>query len=179
MTLALILRFWREAAIGALILVLVASCVTRDHRIAAAAVAQEHSRQADSVLRVITPQLALVDTKVVRDTVTIRREIARQVTLRDTLLEHLTDTVRVKEFVRAADSVQHACSDLANDCVEFRRIAQLRFDAYEAKLKALPVSRGPTRRCGFGFALGPSMTRDGGTLRAAPIGATAGLACRW
>lgn len=136
----LALKYWRELAIGALVLTLMAKCVSRDHGIEARGVAKERGRQADSVLVVTKAPLARVDTLLVHDTLTVRNVIARQVALRDTVLAHITDTVVVKEFVRVADSVRTACTELAGDCAAFRRLAQQRFDAYEAKLAAQPIA---------------------------------------
>lgn len=139
----LVLKYWREGAITVLVLALVASCVARDHRLRAAGAATERTRVADSVLVVNRSQLVRVDTLLIHDTVTVRRTVAHLDTLRDTLLAHLTDTIVVKEFVKAADVTAKACSELSGDCAEFRRLANQRFAAYEAKLATVP----PPRTC--------------------------------
>lgn len=136
--LPLLLRFWREAAIVVLALALIGSCHARDHRIAASAVAKEQSRQADSTLRVVTPRLARVDTLFVHDTVVVRPTLARIITLRDTVLQHLTDTVLVREYVTSSDSAAHACTDLLNDCAQFRIDATASIAAWKAKALAAP-----------------------------------------
>lgn len=143
--LTLLLRFWRESLIAVLIVGLIASCVSRDHRIAARAVAQEHSRQADSVLGVVTPRLAKVETLFVRDTVKVRVAINHVTVLRDTLLLHLTDTVMVKEYVARTDSVVQACTELSNDCATFRSLATQKIAALETKLAAQPAMHQPSK----------------------------------
>lgn len=117
----------------------------RDHRIAAEAVAQERSRQADSVLRVVTPQLALVDTRVVHDTVKVRVAVERVRLIQDTLLHHLTDTLLVKEYVTRTDSAMHACTELSQDCAAFRDFATRKIAALETKIAAAPITSPPSR----------------------------------
>lgn len=58
---------------------------------------------------------------------------------RDTVLQHLTDTVQVKVFVARADSVVRACSELSESCGQFRvraesSLATLRLDRDRWKL---------------------------------------------
>ena len=69
------------------------------------------------------------------DTFTIWRN--RTTVLRDTVLAHLTDTVRVKEYVATSDSTIRACSDVILSCDTVRA----RYRALVAKdstLAALP-----------------------------------------
>ena len=58
----------------------------------------------------------VVDTEYVHDTVRLTHATTVYVTARDTLLLHLTDTIKVKEFVQASDSVVKACSMLQESC---------------------------------------------------------------
>lgn len=160
MILALLLKYWKDALIGVLVLSLIASCVARDHRIAAKAVAQVRSRQADSVLRVITPQLVHTDTLLIRDTIKVRVAVERVVTLRDTVLRHLTDTVLVKQFVTRADSAAHACTELSNDCATFRALANQKMAALQAKLDARPAVQ--TRSCTVSNVVAGGLSIAGG-----------------
>lgn len=51
-----------------------------------------------------------------RDTLRLRITETRYVRARDTILAHLTDTVRVREFVTAADSTVAACRAVVATC---------------------------------------------------------------
>lgn len=123
---------------AALALGLMAACHARDNALKAEGIAVERYRVADSTLRVVTPQLARVDTLLVRDTVTVRTAVNRVRTLRDTLLVHLTDTVLVKQFVTRADSAAAACVELVTDCSAFRAFATQKIAALESKLNVAP-----------------------------------------
>lgn len=98
----------------------------------------ERMRVADSTLKAIKPQMARVDTLIVRDTVRVRVAINHVVQMTDTVLHHLTDTVLVKEFVTKADSAAKACSELSNDCQAFRSYATQTINALNQKLTAQP-----------------------------------------
>lgn len=176
--LSLAKRFWREAVIAALALALVASCEARDHRIAAVAVAQTKSASADSVLRVVTPQVAIHDTAVVHDTVRVRVAVDRVQQLHDTVLAHLTDTVLVREYVSRADSAARACVELANDCAAFRASATAEIAAWKAKAQA-STPAAPSR-FGLGCAAGPTVLAT--SLASPPrigLGASCGVAIRF
>ena len=121
MTLALLLRYWKEAVIVALVLGLVAMCHARDRALIQRGEALQRAHVADSTLKAVTPKLARVDT------------------LRDTLLTHLTDTVLVKEYVTRTDSAIKACSDLLGDCTAFRAYATTTIQALRDKLSAQPA----------------------------------------
>lgn len=75
------------------------------------------------------------------------RTIVRYRTARDTVLQHLTDTVRVKEYVARADSVVRSCSELlsvsslyATRCDSAQ--ASLRLDRDRWKLSAESLKPG-------------------------------------
>lgn len=51
---------------------------------------------------------------------TFTRWRTKTVTLRDTLLRHITDTVLVKQFVAASDTALHACSEVIVSCDTIR-----------------------------------------------------------
>lgn len=59
---------------------------------------------------------ARVDSVFVHDTVRLTQWRTRFDTLQDTVLQHLTDTVKVREFVRVADSTIAACSAVVLTC---------------------------------------------------------------
>jgi hypothetical protein len=106
-------------------------------------------RIADSISRSLAPKLAHVDTLVVHDTVTVRVAIDRVVTLRDTVLQHLTDTMLVKQYVARTDTALHACSELSDDCAQFRALAVQKFAADSNKFIAFKASIAPPPRFGF------------------------------
>jgi DNA topoisomerase IB len=139
MTFALLLRYWRELTIAVLITAGMTECHRRDVALRAAGVALERARVADSTLRAIAPKLARVDTQLVHDTVRVRVAVDRVVTLRDTVLAHLTDTVLVKQFVTRADSAAQACVELSSSCQAFRAYATQTIAALEAKAAAAPA----------------------------------------
>jgi hypothetical protein len=136
----LVIRYWRETLIAALVLVVVGLCAHERHALIQQGIAQERSRLADSTLRVVVPQRLVHDTAVVHDTVRVRSTIARVDTLRDTVLTHLTDTVLVKEYVTRTDSALHACTELLNDCAAFRVSANQTIAALQSKLAVQPVT---------------------------------------
>ncbi len=151
----LLLRYWREAALAVLIVAVMAACHARDNALKAEGIALERSRVADSTLKAIAPRLARVDTLIVRDTIRTRVAVDRVVTLRDTVLTHLTDTVLVKEFVTRADSAAKACVELSTDCQAFRALATQKIAALESKLSLVPPSRRrPWGSLVLSFALG-------------------------
>lgn len=148
MNVVLLLRFWREASIGALVLIVVAACHARDVAIAERGRALERVRVADSTLAVVRPALTRVETKLVRDTVRVRVAVDRLVTLRDTVLAHIHDTTIVRTFVTRADSAASACLALSNDCQAFKAYATQTIAALESKLTVTPDPAKPRRQLG-------------------------------
>ncbi len=136
----LLVKYWREAGIAVLFLVLVGYCQARDRAKVAEGQAQERYRVADSTLRVIKPQLAHTDTVLVRDTIRLTRLVPALQVIHDTLLRHLTDTVLVRQFIEKADSTVQACTDLLSSCTLFRRQATATIAALEAKAAAIPAA---------------------------------------
>ena len=134
--LLLAVRWWREAALLLLAGVLIASCHARDVALRDRGRAEERARVADSTLHAIRPLLARADTVLVHDTVRVRVAVDRVVTMTDTVLAHLTDTVLVKQYVQTADSAAKACSLLVTDCARYRGYAEQTIRALEAKLAA-------------------------------------------
>lgn len=70
--------------------------------------------QADSAR--IAASMRRTDSVFSRDTVRLRSTLIRYQTRRDTILAHLTDTVRVREFVTLADSTIGACRAAVSSC---------------------------------------------------------------
>lgn len=140
MTLALMLKYWKEGAVVALVILLSVLWHQKTQALVREGRALEQVRVADSTLIAERPKFAKVDTLVVRDTVTVRRTIARVDSLRDTLLVHLTDTLVVKEYVARTDSALKACNELSNDCAAFRASALTTIKALETKLAAQPMA---------------------------------------
>ena len=123
-----------------------------------AALVRNHSL--DSTLKSIQAPLARTDTLLVRDTVKVRVAINHVTTMTDTVLRHLTDTVIVKQFVRVADSAAKACTELAHDCAEYRRLTDLKISALQSKLLIAPLMQSSHHwgadllKVGVGFGLG-------------------------
>lgn len=112
--------------------------------------ALERARVADSTLAVVAKAKARVDTVTIRDSVRFTRYAEKTVTLHDTVLSHLTDTVLVKQFITSSDSTIKACHDLLNDCAESKRLSALEIAALRTKLAAQPAT---IHRASFGAML--------------------------
>jgi len=140
---ALLLRYWQIGL--AVAAVAFGAVMWHEHNVAEVekGVAQERYRVADATVKAIRSQLVHTDTLVVRDTVKVRVAVDRVVTLRDTVLSHLTDTVLVKQFVTRADSAAKACVELSNDCQAFRAYATQTIKALEQKVTTAPVAKPP------------------------------------
>lgn len=136
----LLVKFWQPALIVLLLGVGVQQCHARDSALQEKGRALERVRVADSTLRHLKPVLARAETLILRDTLRVRVAVDRVVTLRDTVLKHLTDTVLVRTFVERADSTVRACNDLVSDCQRFRVTANATIAALTEKVKALPVA---------------------------------------
>jgi hypothetical protein len=160
MSAALLLRYWKAG----LIVLLAFACVAFAQQWHAATIAKgeaiERARTQDSVVAAQAKQLAHVDTLVVHDTVRLTRLIARTDTLRETLMQHLADTVLVKQFVTQAEAEQRACVDVKNDCAAFRlsaadEIATLRAQAHPAPIIVFqPTLKQRAQYSGTGAAIG-------------------------
>jgi len=133
------LAHWQKGVIVVALLGLVGMCRARDTALREKGAAEVRYRQADSTLRAVRPQLARVDTLLQRDTVKVRVAIDRVVTMRDTLLQRLTDTLIVQRYIERTDSALAACSELSRDCGAYRALARTTIAALETKLAAQPA----------------------------------------
>ncbi len=142
---ALALKYWQTGLVGAAIVF--GGIMWHEHNVAEVEKGQalERIRVADSTLKAIRPAMARVDTLLVHDTVKVRVAINHVVTMTDTVLRHLTDTVLVKQFVTRADSAAKVCSELSNDCQAFRALATQQIAALNVKLAAQP--KATSRSC--------------------------------
>ncbi len=134
------MTFWREYVIAALAVLVIGAYELKIHEAKNAGIWQERSRVADSTLVEVRKQSARVDTVYRRDTVKLTRTIARTDSLRDTLLVHLTDTLKVREFIAAADSTIHACTEVANTCATRLALKDQEIAALTIKVKAAPAA---------------------------------------
>lgn len=115
-----------------------------------------HDKQPpESVAQVHTQTIAIHDTVAKTDTLVKKsiQKLHKTDTLyqhsRDTVLLHLTDTVKVKEFVQACDSLKNACQ-MAQDASQAKFHADsLLFLSYEREVGAWKALR-PNR---FGLTL--------------------------
>ena len=138
---ALLLRYWHWVAIVALVAFGWAEWTAHNRALVREGQAQERARVADSALAVLRPQLARTDTILVRDTVRLTKLLPALQVIHDTLLQHLTDTVKVREYIEKADSTVRACTDLMSSCAVFRSQATATIAALEAKVRAVPVAQ--------------------------------------
>jgi hypothetical protein len=137
--LPLVLRYWQAAAIAALLGF--GAFEWHEHNVALIdkGKAEERARVADSALKVLGPLMAHADTVFRHDTVTLTRRITETTTIRDTLLKHLTDTIRVKEFIAASDSAIHACTEAVSSCAVKLRLKDQEIAALNSKLAIAPA----------------------------------------
>lgn len=142
----LVQRFWKQGAI--LVLIAVLLTVYRGQLIAAkrAGIAEERIRSADSTIAVLEHRIPAAETVYVRDTIRIRTTVPQLLTLHDTVVQHLTDTVLVLRYVTAADSALHACSDLVSSCETTRRLLTADRNAWKSKYEALTSIPPPVGR---------------------------------
>lgn len=137
--LPLVLKYWQGAAIAALLGF--GAFEWHEHSVALIdkGRAEERARVADSALKALGPLMAHADTVFRHDTVTLTRRITETTTIRDTLLKHLTDTVRVKDFIAASDSVIHACTEAVSSCTAKLRLKDQEIAALNSKLAIAPA----------------------------------------
>lgn len=146
-----LIRYWREAVIVALVLTVLAACRARDNALrdegaAKVLAAQQAARLhvADSVREVLASDLYLAQHKIVHDTLRLTQWFA------DTVQTWRHDTVTVNgepSFVVPVgqvvkdDSSKAVCRELVTDCATFQRKAFQRFaldSSVIADLKAHP-----------------------------------------
>jgi len=105
--------------------------------VAAKAVAELKLRQADSTAQYYALAVDSL-TKAFRvDTVVLTQEKKVYQAVHDTVLNHLTDTVVVREFVRVADSTISACDQALNGCEILTANLRLQLKATQDKVTAL------------------------------------------
>lgn len=71
-----------------------------------------------TVTKFVQAQAAKAETTLVHDTVRLTQYLTHYDTTRDTVLAHLTDTVRVRAFVFTADSTITACQTALGSCTK-------------------------------------------------------------
>lgn len=111
--------------------------VMHDHAVAAAAVSRYQGAKADSAIAYWKVRADSIQATETTDTVVLTRERPVYRTLHDTVLTHLTDTVLVKEFVRAADSTVNSCTRALKDCGALTAALRSELDASTLKVTAL------------------------------------------
>lgn len=175
---ALLLRYWQAAALVAALSF--AGVEWHRHNVAEVdkGVAIERARVADSARKVIALQLAQVETVYVRDTIRQTRTLRRTAELRDTLLLHLTDTVRVKEFIAQTRKDSTACVEAANSCATKLRLKDQEIATLTSQLGVQPALH-KASHVGFGATVGLGATKPlNGPLAVGPS-LTAGITVRW
>lgn len=87
---------------------------------------QRHGKQQAALLQsqatadTIRSTITVAETVFVAKVDTFRVRQTKVVTLRDTLLRHVTDTVLVKQYVAASDTALRACSEVIVSCDTIR-----------------------------------------------------------
>lgn len=178
MIVALLLRYWQSAALVAALGF--GGIMWHRHNIAEVdkGVALERARVADSARAAILVQLAHAETVYVRDTIRLSHTLTRTSTLRDTLLLHLTDTVRVKEFIAQTRQDSVACVEAANSCADKLRLKDREIATLTSQLGLQPALHKESH-IGFGATLGLGATKPlNGPLAVGPS-LTAGVTVRW
>ena len=167
--------WWREFAILALALTL-GTC-WHQHNVEQQQMGALHERlrAADSTIALKVPLVKVYDGAIVHDTVKLNHVIAQLKMLHDTARIH--DTVWVKAFVAATDSLKDRCTELSNDCQQFRANATAVMQAQDTKIKALESIK-KARPCGLSWALGAGIIREGHAFEAGPA-LTVGVGCRF
>ena len=114
MTLVLLLKYWREAALVAAVglLALVIHANNAHQREIGALQASLKAERAHGAQ--LSAEYVRAKTIVKTDTLRLFRTVYKYQQLRDTLDIH--DTVQVKVFVAASDSVRKVCTDLKPSC---------------------------------------------------------------
>lgn len=107
----------------------------------------------DSAIATLMREARHVDSIYVTDTIRLTKWKTAYDTTRDTVLAHLTDTIRVKEYVHVADSTIAACSRVVLTCQ--LRVAQ-RDSIILQQASQLKILRTPPRL--FGLIPMPSRT---------------------
>lgn len=141
MSLALVLKYWRESVLVLAVAFAAALWHGRDNALKRAGAAEALTAVVRDSLRSNAQQIRVIDTLIRHDTIVQRRLIARTDTLRDSVLLHIHDTATVIQYVRAADSTIHACTETTNDCAQFRKLAESRFNGYEQEIAALKLAQ--------------------------------------
>ncbi len=172
--LSLVGSYWREAAVMTLAGGIWLAIHQRDAANVERGRAMERLRASDSTLQVLTAQRPKIVYEFVHDTLRLTMRVAQLDTIRDTVLHHLTDTVRVKEFIATADATVQACRDVLNSCAALHRNDSLTIRALEQKVHDIPIAAKP-RRCGFGATLGGGVVHESGFHVGPSI--TAGVTC--
>lgn len=176
MNAALALRYWRELAIGVLVMLAVGTCVARDRAIAERARIAERAARLDSLLDASRLKVARVDTILVKDLTRVARALGRT----DSIFTHAVDTIFLASdtlrerplvplpaadvaFLR--DTLAPACSALQYSCKAFRDSAQERFALYEERLRTNVTSTSTREKVTWGVlgtalgVLGTLLTR--------------------
>jgi len=100
-----------------------------------------HAREV--AIAALARQAHTVDTAYVTDTVKLARTVKSYVAVRDTFIQHITDTVLARATILAADSTIHACSVALETC-EHRVAVRDSLNADLRDLLALERKRRPS-----------------------------------
>lgn len=169
------LRYWQATVAVIAVLAFVGMCHARDVAREHYGEAKERARVADSSLKVVAKQRPAIETAYVHDRRTVTQRIAHTDTLRDSLLVHLTDTVRVKEFITTVGETNQSCKDASGSCAALRRLDSIEIVNLRSKAGVSTIAK-PRRLCGLGFGGGFGVTKDPTGFHSGPT-LTAGLAC--
>jgi hypothetical protein len=139
-TLAFLLKHWRDAAIVVAIGCAVWWWNAHNASERDKGMWRERYRVADSTIHIVTPERIRAETVFVHDAKRASEAIYHVQTIHDTVLTHLTDTLIVKEYIAKTDTALAACTELARDCQTFRAYATQEIAAWKSKAQAAPVA---------------------------------------
>ena len=97
------------------------------------------------------------------DTIRLRQMLTRTDSLHDSVFVHLTDTVKVKEYIVAADSTIKVCRATLTDCAKGWDTAKRQVSVLESQVRLLEAERpsgvGKWVRYGIAAGLGYAVGR--------------------
>lgn len=111
---ALLLKHWQTALLGAVLVFGVGMCRARDNALVLKGAYEAEAAHLAERVADLTHRADSLQSAFRVDTVRLTRSVTKYETLRDTL--RLTDTVRVKEALKAADTAISACQRSRQTC---------------------------------------------------------------
>lgn len=131
----LLLKHWDKALIGAVLVFGITMCRERDEALRREGAASAEAANLEVKVAVLREEADSLSAAFKKDTVFLVKKVTRYEQLRDTL--RLTDTVRVKEALKAADTAIQGCRLTLQTC---SRLVAVR-DSIAAKTDSIYSAR--------------------------------------